>query len=35
MVGKAVTNVAKLALFDILFDGIQWIFFTDLHCHLA
>lgn len=32
-VGKAIANVAKLALLDVLFDGVQWFFFGNLHCH--
>lgn len=32
-VGKAIANVAKLALLDVLFDGVQWFFFGNLHGH--
>ena len=31
MVGKAIADVAKLALFDILFDWVQWFFFANLY----
>jgi len=31
MVGEAIANVTQSALFDILFDGVKGLFFTDLH----
>lgn len=30
LVGKAITDVAKLALLDILLDGVQCLFLRDL-----
>ena len=33
LVGKAIANVAKLALLNVLFDGVQRFFFGNLHCH--
>lgn len=31
--GKAIANVAKLALLDVLFDGVQGFFFGNLYGH--
>ena len=31
MVGKAVANIAQSTLLDILLDGIEGLFFRDLH----
>ena len=33
--GEAIADVAKLALLDVLLDGIQGLFFRDLVCQLA
>ncbi len=30
MMRKAIANVAKLSLFDILLDRVQWLFLADL-----
>ena len=32
-VGEAITDVAKLALLDVLFDGVHWFFFGNLLGH--
>lgn len=32
-VRKAIANVAKLALLDVLFDRVQWFFFGNLYGH--
>lgn len=29
--GEAIADVAKLALLDVLFDGIHWFLFGNLH----
>ena len=31
MVREAVPDESQLPLFDVLFDGIEWLFFRNLH----
>jgi hypothetical protein len=35
MMREAVTDEAQAALFDVLFDGIEWLLLRDLHLRIG